>query len=250
MNLDTLKAWNVPDLVKSGDIRRGAVYDLDPGRALVRRPETEEWARGWTALMQVAAGNPDPDVFTILADCGFDPLEASPHGVNALMAAVACNPVREMAATCLECGIDVMSRDRHGLTPVHLAALNNSPSHVNLLVDWGADVGCVSARGDTPLMMSALRKDEGGMARHLVKLGAGLDDADDRGVTPLMFALGAGNSDAALVLVEAGAGVDVRDSEGRSPLDHYTAHLERASASGSPAVLEALGENPDGGDPR
>lgn len=240
MDFSSLKAQDIPGLVKSGEIRKGAVYDRDPDAMHGREPETQEWARAWTALMQIAAGNPDPDAFTTLVGCGFDPLETSPSGVTCLMVSAACNPELGMAKACLESGAPVSARDRHGIAALHLAALNGSPAHVELLTGWGEDLDCTSIKEETPLMLSAIRRDGGEMTRHLVGLGAEVDAADAKGVTSLMFSLRAGNLDTAKFLIGAGASTTAKDSDGRGPLEHYVLYMIRENVMPDETMLKVL----------
>ncbi len=244
MDFRSLKAEQVAGLVKSGEIRRGAVYSPDPESIRDREQDTRDWACEWTALMRVAADSPDPAVFAALVGCGLDPLETNPSGVTCLMAAAACNPVLRMAATCLENGVPVSERDRHGIAAIHLVALNNTPAHLDLLVEWGEEIDCVSLKGDTPLMMSAIRRDGGEMSRHLLDRGAEIDATDARGITSLMFALRAGNKDAALALIDAGADLGARDKKGMGPVEHYAMCLATGTAQPDDDVLEALGGSP------
>ena len=141
---------------------------------------------------------------------------------------------------------DVDNKDAAGLTPLVEAVAFGSAEAVRLLLDAGANVQAASdCAGVTPLHVAARsgdctaaprsrrtrqRQDDGwrdpalhrgganGTSLPIVSLlldrGAMVDEAESRGVTPLVAASGAGNLDAARVLISHGANVNARPTLG------------------------------------
>ncbi len=59
----------------------------------------------------------------------------------------------------------------------------------------------------------------------LLERGAVIDARNNRGFTPLIFAVGSGEIQVARLLLERGADVNARDKEGRTP-SHLTTQQE------------------------
>src|SRR5438045_1810374 len=71
--------------------------------------------------------------------------------------------------------------------------------------------------GANPLMWSSARGDVSEMKRHLAE-GFDVNDMNDHKQTALVYAAGAGSSDAVSLLVQSGALVDHKDRFGATPL--------------------------------
>lgn len=164
-------------------------------------------------------------------------------------------PLRQL----IEAGADVRQADEYGLTLLHYA---RTSEEVLLLVDAGADIDAPTNTGSTPLLaaaaeeltpvvkallalgadpniatrdhqrtplMWATNRCEPDMVRPLVDYGADLGAVDDRGATPLHWAIGGGQTRAYTctthgememirLLVAAGADVNARTHNGQTPL--------------------------------
>lgn len=81
------------------------------------------------------------------------------------------------------------------------------------------------------------------MSRHPLGRGVTIDAVDAGGITSLMFALQAGNKDAALALVDAGADLAAGEKS-MGLVEHYATCLATGTALTGDGVLEALGNNP------
>ena len=108
----------------------------------------------------------------------------------------------------LAAGAQVRAANRYGLTPVALAAVNGSPSMVELLLKAGADPNATSGEGET-VLMAAARTGEPETLKVLLKAGADPNAAERRfGETALMWAAGHDHAEAIRVLVAGGAKPD------------------------------------------
>src|SRR5690606_38836479 len=97
----------------------------------------------------------------------------------------------EVAALLLQHGAEVAAQETRywGGTPLHWAA-ERQPVLVQLLLDHGADVNCRNERtGQTPLHYCARCDDVPEVATLLLSRGADPSLTDQRGNTPLDFAL-------------------------------------------------------------
>jgi ankyrin repeat protein len=72
---------------------------------------------------------------------------------------------------------DIEVRDEYGRTPLHLAALGNSPDIARLLIDSGANIDALAALGNSLEV-----------AQMLIDSGANIDAKDNAGETALHFA--------------------------------------------------------------
>ena len=121
---------------------------------------------------------------------------------------------------------------RTGRTPLHIAAMANTPGLIAALVAAGADVDAHDRDGLTPLHAAAYRNRVAAITA-LLEAGADINARSYDGKTPLQYAY---SSEAFVALLEAGADFDVRDAVGRTPL-----HLAALAVSHAPAN-DPLGE--------
>ncbi|GBG32111.1 Ankyrin repeat domain-containing protein 50 [Hondaea fermentalgiana] len=115
---------------------------------------------------------------------------------------------------------DLEARDVEGNTALHLAALHDHWSIVQMLLEKGADRDCRDAAGAHPLHDLAARSMLS-MMSHIMGLfdgEGGLDLRDNEGRTPLHYAVIEGKLEAAEMLLNWGATPGVSDNLGRNPL--------------------------------
>ena len=115
---------------------------------------------------------------------------------------------------------------RH-LAPIHLAA-RCSPMIVKLLIDAGVDVNKRAAMSDftnnTELVSNitalnvAAQWDQAPVIIELVKAGADVNIADDRGRTPISYAAYHGYDDCVALLVAYDADINIADNDGNTPM--------------------------------
>ncbi len=148
---------------------------------------------------------------------------------------------------------DPNARDsRTGRTPLHVAAMANSPGLIATLVAAGADVEARDEDDLTPLHVAALAGPAAIAA--LVEAGADLHARNRFGESPLQYASfwGSGDSGATgtvAALLEAGADPNLHDSiTGRTAL-HRTAWAAGASGSRGEAMAKQAALLAAGADP-
>ena len=111
----------------------------------------------------------DVEVMRVLAEAGADPNLAADDGTTPLMLAAGLGRYLaetlvtearslEAAALAIELGADVDAANETGSTALHGAAHVKSDAIVQLLVDHGAALDPVNARGQTPLAVAELSR--------------------------------------------------------------------------------------------
>ena len=160
----------------------------------------------------------------------------------------ACKGDLDRVTTLIEGGTDVNAKDEFGCTPLHWAALADSPEVADFLIAKGADLNVrdgysltplmnaralpvvelliakgadihakVERQGRTKLHMTCLTGDKD-MADLLIRKGADVNLKDRSGITPLWLAASGGHTDVAELLIAKGADVNASDKRGRTPL--------------------------------
>ena len=137
-----------------------------------------------------------------------------------------------------EFGAPVDVKDNRGNTPLHLAVIfknDSSRGVVDILLSCGSYVGAMNAEGLTPLHYALEFREEPITCSLLKGLTEGVVSiADNKGRTPLHLAASAGLISAATIFVEQlGADVNARDALGMTPLHH-------AASRGREDVVELL----------
>lgn len=113
--------------------------------------------------------------------------------------------------------------DSKGYSALIIAAYNNQPEIVNLLLENGANVNAADAAGNTALM-GACFKGFPEIAEILVQSGADVNQRNLQGAPALTFAATFGQLAIAELLLKNGAVTNLPDSRGKTALDH--AHLQ------------------------
>lgn len=204
------------------------VFELFLDSGLEPNPP-EEWS--WQPLPKAAAYG-RADVVELLLERGATINTPSENEKTVLMyAAGTVHPLRSDAIRTLqllvEAGADaqIQRADRKGMTALHYAAETADPlssAKIALLLQAGANVDATSKEGRTPLMLAALNSSDASPVETL--LGAGADPTlrDDRGFTPLHWAIHWGqrmpNHFAIYRLLEKGAEVNRANDAGWTPL--------------------------------
>jgi ankyrin repeat protein len=145
---------------------------------------------GETPLMTCArTGN--PDAVRALLSRGAHPGASEPwHDQTALMWAAAEGHT-EVARALIEDerGVDIDARSSGGFTALLIAAREDEPELVQVLLDAGADVNATAPDGTTPLVVATVRG-HSALATTLLEQGAD-PNADGTGYTALHWASGA-----------------------------------------------------------
>jgi cytohesin len=140
----------------------------------------------------------------------------------------------EVAELLLSYSANPNARDSTGLSALHYAAINDNKEMVELLIAKGADVDAKDASGNTPLH-NAVENDHRDVAEMLsgkgaelsihvaaflgniediedfAETGARIDIKDGRGLTPLHYAVTAGQYDVVKFLITKGTDVNVKE---------------------------------------
>jgi uncharacterized protein len=102
--------------------------------------------------------------------------------------------------------------------PLHDAARNGDLEKVRILISEGAPIDAPSNRGETPLILAILAGNDA-IAELLVDKGAAIDARNAGGFTPLHAAAYVGDAAMAELLIDHGADVnDARNKAGVTPL--------------------------------
>ena len=135
-------------------------------------------------------------------------------------------------------GFDVNTRGPNGEIGLSMALFEESEKVVQVLMAWPkTDVNAINSKGESPLMLAALRGQED-VAQRLIKKGA---DVNKTGWTPLHYAASGGNVPLLKLLIENHAYIDAESPNGTTP-------LMMAAMYGTGAAVELLLQ--EGADPR
>ena len=135
-------------------------------------------------------------------------------------------------------GFDVNTRGPNGEIGLSMALFEESEKVVQVLMAWPkTDVNAINSKGESPLMLAALRGQED-VAQRLIKKGA---DVNKTGWTPLHYAASGGSVPLLKLLIENHAYIDAESPNGTTP-------LMMAAMYGTGAAVELLLQ--EGADPR
>ena len=150
-----------------------------------------------------------------LLDAGFDPNTADERGQGALFLAMrdGCFAVAELLLARPEMNVD--SANAKGETPLMMAALRGHVAWVPRFIERGA---AVHRSGWSPLHYAASGPEPKLLAL-LLEAGAVIDAPSPNGTTPLMMAAGYGAIDGATLLLARGADARLRNAVGLSAAD-------------------------------
>lgn len=134
---------------------------------------------------------------------------------EAVLSAAAMNNNLKLVKKILEGNLAAVDcKDDEGYTPLMWAALNNNHEMCTLLLAAGADVNERNEDGQTPLMYAWNAE----ICKTLLEAGAEVDSRNNDGWTPLMVAALNGSVKTCGVLLDAGADINAKNSGGRTPL--------------------------------
>ena len=120
-----------------------------------------------------------------------------------------------------------------GSTPLHHAATAGNKDVVALLLNYGAEPTVANVYGETPLHFAS-RQGNGDVVETLILYGAHVGVSTTKGkYTPLMFAAGAGMTDAIKHLMDHGADPNARNQ-------HWQTAVLRAAGAGHEDAVSAI----------
>lgn len=149
----------------------------------------------------MAAEMNDPRVVLSLLLKGVDPNLVDSRGRTAIFTAVRENSLRALDSLLASPQTQVDNVNAKGETPLMLAAIRGSLPAVQALVKRGA---AVNRQGWTPLHYACSGPDNG-VAAFLIAQGAEINARSENGTTPLMMAARYGAGDLVPMLLKAGA---------------------------------------------
>lgn len=146
---------------------------------------------------------------------GVDPNAKDARGRLALEIAMREDSSKALESLLAAPGLDVNSPNAKGETPLMLAALKGRLDWVQSLVKRGS---AVNREGWTPLHYACSGPDNG-VAAWLLSQGANINARSPNGSTPLMLAAGYGAIDLPALLLKAGADGSLRNQQGLAAAD-------------------------------
>ncbi len=126
---------------------------------------------------------------------------------------------------------------RYGDTPLHIAALTNSPKTADVLIDDGAFVNVENTQGETPLHYAIWGKSIE-ISRILISNGAYVNLRNSFGTTPLQYAAHQNLPDIIKLLVSHRARINARNQNGLTAL-HFAVSTESLDAANALVELGA-----------
>ncbi|MEM5477405.1 ankyrin repeat domain-containing protein [Pacificibacter sp. AS14] len=223
-------------------------------------------ANGNNAVLLAAVRNPSVEVLDFLLAQGLSAEGVNAEGRNAI--ALAAENDAAVMQRLIDLGLDVNLADANGETPLVIAAAENEPGIVGvllmsgkvdiemsgaaalhealshgdengqtnalLLLEAGVDAATLKDNGDTALTVAANADQPVDLLRALIESGADVNAVDSNGMTALLhYAATSGNADAIRFLVEAGADTTAADSFGDTVADMVS---DNAKLAGSDVI--------------
>ena len=213
---------------------------LENGANVKALSNTKYNANKWCNHQEYAIFWKSIDIVKLFLDNGAD-VDAKCNCGTTTLHLAARNPYNgiELAKILLDKGADVDNRNNKGETALHLHVKYSADIDMTkLLVDSGADVNAEDFDGNKILHNLASSSNEepnGEVLKYLLENGAGIDEINEEGATPLQVAIASiGNFHIAIQLIENGANVNVIDKFGRTALHNV---LKRSEYCGSITLI-------------
>jgi ankyrin repeat protein len=169
------------------------------------------------ARLLTAAREGDTAALRELLRRGADVNISGPDGTTPLHWAIQRDDL-ESADLLIRAGARVRAANRYGVPPLVLACINGSTTLVERLLKAGADPNTTLPEGETALMTAA-RTGAVGPVELLIARGANVNASERwKGQTALMWAAAQRHPEVARTLIAAGADVHARSRGGLSPL--------------------------------
>lgn len=223
-------------------IRAAGSGNLQTMQYLIKKgADLEAEAHAGATPLSAAISSRHVELVDALLEAGADPNHALPGGVQPLMVAAALGE-SGLCHLLIKHGADVHLADEHGNQALHVAAMYGCAQSVNQSMDavirelLHAQAGSrnLNMADQTPLHLALgarLPKETelnearvGKIAIMLMAAGAGIEQRDGQGQTPLHLAAMHGLGHVVKHLLHSGASVHMRDALGRTPKDVAVMH--------------------------
>lgn len=173
-----------------------------------------------------AAEQGHPEIVSMLLQAGANPAARTTtrdgkderEGYTALISTITERNSNIEVIKLLVQASDVNLSAPDGTPPISYAAFNGKHEIVQLLIAAGADVNRANDRTVTPLMFASIRKDNTAVIKQLLAAKVHVNAKSQNGNNALMTAAINGAADAVSLLIEAKADVNARDNEGHTAL--------------------------------
>ena len=119
-------------------------------------------------------------------------------------------------------GASLMAQSKDGCTPLHLAVSYGKPTHMRILLHWGADPMALDNYNLTPIFY--WRHNDPRIIQILAEANPSTLGPDEAGYTLLHDAARFGDFEITPALLSAGANIEARDKYGFTPL-HEAAYM-------------------------
>ena len=141
----------------------------------------------------------------------------------------------------LDAGADIDRVDARGIRPFLLACLCGHIDVIRLLMAAGADIHRTGALGSSALYWACIWKPDAGIVILLVESGTDINQTNDGGWTSLHAASSKGHIAVISILIIEGAGVSLRDNSGETAQDKaaYYGNIDKYDYALTPRVLAA-----------
>ncbi|HYD19288.1 MAG TPA: ankyrin repeat domain-containing protein [Patescibacteria group bacterium] len=171
------------------------------------------------ALLLEAAARKDAREVAVLLAAGADPNFGGADGVTALHLAAKAGDVAILDALLAHPRVDVNARDEDVTSPLMEAARAGHPTIIEKLIAKGADHALTDKHHRNALMMAA-HNNKPDAIRMLLKKGANANaQTEDGGYTALHFATSRSHYAAVIALAGGGADPTIPNKAGITPLD-------------------------------
>lgn len=188
------------------------------GLTLLAAPARPAAAAVEDSALLAAAKRGDHEAIGALIAQGADVAAAQPDGTTALHWAAHRGDLRSVQAL-LDAGADAAAASRYGIAPLWLAAEDGHASVVAALLEAGADPNTARGESGETVLMIAARGGHAGVLRRLLAHGAEVNRQEAvRQQSALMWAAAERHPEAVQVLAGAGADLEARSSTGITPL--------------------------------
>ena len=208
-------------------------------------PQSRGVSPDGTTELHLAVNGEDIDAVDRLLRAGADVHATTRYGVTPIWLA-ASNGSAAMIERLLQSGADARTTNaENGETVLMMAARSGRADAVTLLLAHGADVSVAERIRDQTALMWAAAQQHPAVVRLLLDQGADVNARSRTGLTPLLFAIRAGDIESAGLLIDAGASLTDTHPDGTTPLVLAILNARYELA----ALLLDRGADPNGPDP-